>query len=278
MVPLAGSKTAPWTNAVCMALASLHGPSAGLVAVSWYGVASPCAVSGFAGTMSVQLAFGAAFASAAAVADSHRLAPTPPAMMTAALTAAAMTAGSGTPQNGSCPRPARRRRRAPYLLDPYFLPGQTYSPIAHGPLEITLRSGRDAPRTRTLAIRDLGRGDFWIKQLLRTSYRSLRTAAGAAGCPPSRRWRRSDMGDYSRAVSTAHATYRDAPRRERPTRLSLPLILRVPESPPVPWPGKHPASRQARPPEAATIPDHLRSRAVKGAIDPITARDHGNGR
>src|SRR6266567_4341894 len=171
MVPLAGSKTAPWTNAVCMALASLHGPSAGFVAVSWYGVASPCAVSGFAGTMIVQLAFGAAFASAATLADSHRLAPTPPAMMTATLTPAATTAGSGMPQKGS--RPAPRRRRAPYLLDPYLLPRPTYSPIAHGPLETKLRSGRDAPRTRTLAIRDMCRGDFRIKQLLRTSYVSL---------------------------------------------------------------------------------------------------------
>jgi hypothetical protein len=57
--------TAPWTNAVWFGFASLQGPSAGLVAVSWYGVASPCAVNGLAGTMSVQFMLGAATAAAA---------------------------------------------------------------------------------------------------------------------------------------------------------------------------------------------------------------------
>jgi hypothetical protein len=46
--PVAGSITVPCTNAVWLALASLQGPSAGLVAVSWNGVARPAAVSGLA--------------------------------------------------------------------------------------------------------------------------------------------------------------------------------------------------------------------------------------
>ena len=41
IVPVAGSTMAPCTKAVCAELASLHGPAAGSVAVSWYGVASP---------------------------------------------------------------------------------------------------------------------------------------------------------------------------------------------------------------------------------------------
>ena len=53
--------TAPWTKAVWPLFASLHGPAAGSVAVSWYGVARPWAVSGFAGTISVQ--FGLTVAS-----------------------------------------------------------------------------------------------------------------------------------------------------------------------------------------------------------------------
>ncbi len=51
---------APWTKAAWLSLPSSHGPSAGSVAVSWYGVARPSAVSGFSGTMSVQ--FGSAAA------------------------------------------------------------------------------------------------------------------------------------------------------------------------------------------------------------------------
>ena len=51
---------APWTKAAWLSLSSSHGPSAGSVAVSWYGVARPSAVSGFTGTMSVQ--FGSAAA------------------------------------------------------------------------------------------------------------------------------------------------------------------------------------------------------------------------
>ena len=54
--------TAPWTNAVWPAFASLHGPSAGLVAVSWYGVARPWAVSGLAGTINMQFGLTAALA------------------------------------------------------------------------------------------------------------------------------------------------------------------------------------------------------------------------
>src|SRR5579859_1733165 len=52
--PVAGSITAPWTNAACPLFASLHGPLAALVATSLYGVASPLAVSGLAGTINVQ--------------------------------------------------------------------------------------------------------------------------------------------------------------------------------------------------------------------------------
>ena len=58
--PVAGLMMAPCTKAVWAPLASLHGPAAGSVAVSWYGVASPCALSGFAGTISVQFGLGAA--------------------------------------------------------------------------------------------------------------------------------------------------------------------------------------------------------------------------
>lgn len=96
--------TAPWTNAVWFALASLHGPSAGSVAVSWYGVASPCAVSGFAGTISVQFVFRAGAADAALCAVSMRLAPMA-AATTATLATTATTATTGT---GIL---ARRRRR-----------------------------------------------------------------------------------------------------------------------------------------------------------------------
>src|ERR1700722_1284912 len=48
---------APWTKAAWVSSSSWHGPSAGSVAVSWYGVARP---SGFTGTISVQ--FGSAAA------------------------------------------------------------------------------------------------------------------------------------------------------------------------------------------------------------------------
>ena len=70
IVPVAGLMMAPCTKAVWAELASLHGPAAGSVAVSWYGVASPCALSGFAGTISVQFALGAA-ASAAVLGGEH---------------------------------------------------------------------------------------------------------------------------------------------------------------------------------------------------------------
>jgi hypothetical protein len=63
-----------------------------LVAVSWYGVARPCALSGFAGTISVQFMFTAGAAALRAV--SMRLAPTA-AATTAMLVATAMTATSG---------------------------------------------------------------------------------------------------------------------------------------------------------------------------------------
>jgi hypothetical protein len=43
-------------------LASLQGPIAASVAASWYGVARPCAESGFAGTLSVQFGLGVAAA------------------------------------------------------------------------------------------------------------------------------------------------------------------------------------------------------------------------
>src|ERR1700730_2821474 len=60
MAPVAGSKIAACTNADCAVFDSLHPPKAGFVAVSWYGVASPAAVSAFLGTISVQSGFGVA--------------------------------------------------------------------------------------------------------------------------------------------------------------------------------------------------------------------------
>jgi len=108
--------TAPWTNAVWLAFASLHGPAAGSVAVSWYGVASPCAVSGLAGTMSVQFGFGvAADESATAPAATHRPAPMAATAMIRTLTTAATRSSGGMP-NGirmmyACPAYARRRAR-----------------------------------------------------------------------------------------------------------------------------------------------------------------------
>src|SRR6185369_1515512 len=48
------------TKADCALFDSLHGPMPGSVAVSWYGVANPAALSAFFGTISVQLAFGVA--------------------------------------------------------------------------------------------------------------------------------------------------------------------------------------------------------------------------
>jgi hypothetical protein len=58
--PVAGSMIVAWTKADWAVFASLQGPAAGLVAVIRYGVASPAALSGLAGTMSVQSAFGSA--------------------------------------------------------------------------------------------------------------------------------------------------------------------------------------------------------------------------
>ncbi len=84
---------APWTNAVWFGFDSLHGPSAGLVAVSWYGVASPCAVSGLAGTISVQFTLSVAVAVLRAVTKCP-LAATAPAT-TAMLAAPAATAMIG---------------------------------------------------------------------------------------------------------------------------------------------------------------------------------------
>src|SRR5579863_1293115 len=54
MAPLTGSITAPWTKAAWAGFDSWHGPLAGLVATSWNGVANPCAVNGFAGTIRLQ--------------------------------------------------------------------------------------------------------------------------------------------------------------------------------------------------------------------------------
>src|SRR2546426_6244825 len=52
--------TVAWTKADCAAFDSLHWPFAGSVAVSRYGVASPLALSGSAGTIRVQSGFGSA--------------------------------------------------------------------------------------------------------------------------------------------------------------------------------------------------------------------------
>src|SRR6201999_584781 len=69
MVSVAGSKTAACTNADCAVFDSLHAPWPGSVAVSWYGVANPLALSGSAGMINVQLGLGTAvFAAGAALA------------------------------------------------------------------------------------------------------------------------------------------------------------------------------------------------------------------
>src|SRR5882757_242001 len=57
---VAGSNMAACTNADCAVFDSLQGPNPGSVAVSLYGVASPLALSGSGGMISVQLAFGTA--------------------------------------------------------------------------------------------------------------------------------------------------------------------------------------------------------------------------
>src|SRR4030088_1880626 len=60
IVLVAGSNIAACTKADCAVFDSLQGPWPGSVATSWYGVASPAAVSGSAGTISVQLGLGTA--------------------------------------------------------------------------------------------------------------------------------------------------------------------------------------------------------------------------
>src|SRR5689334_1810352 len=65
---VAGSMIAASTNADWSALASLHGPAAGSVAFSRYGVARPAAEVGFGGTVIVQLRFGLVGGGAPAVA------------------------------------------------------------------------------------------------------------------------------------------------------------------------------------------------------------------
>ncbi len=63
---MAGFRIVAWTNAPRLAkLAIVHPDAAGVCPfgpVSWYGVARPWAVSGFAGTMMSQLTFAAAAA------------------------------------------------------------------------------------------------------------------------------------------------------------------------------------------------------------------------
>src|SRR5260370_584764 len=60
IVPVAGSTMAPCTKAVWALLASLQGPAAGSVAVSWYGVASPPPLRGVPGPVFLQFGFAAA--------------------------------------------------------------------------------------------------------------------------------------------------------------------------------------------------------------------------
>src|SRR3569833_446384 len=60
MEPVAGSKIAACTNADCAVFDSLHPPRPGAVAVSWYGVARPLALSGSGGMINVQLGLGTA--------------------------------------------------------------------------------------------------------------------------------------------------------------------------------------------------------------------------
>src|SRR5882757_9628867 len=63
---VAGSKIAACTKADCAVFDSLQGPIPGSVAMSWYGVANPLALSGSAGMKRVQLALGSAELAAAA--------------------------------------------------------------------------------------------------------------------------------------------------------------------------------------------------------------------
>src|SRR5690242_4006599 len=58
MAPVAGSRIAACTNADCAEFDWLQGPMVGSVAVSSYGVARPAALSGFCGTINVQLVLG----------------------------------------------------------------------------------------------------------------------------------------------------------------------------------------------------------------------------
>src|SRR6516225_7408981 len=58
--PVFGSYTTPCTKALWLSFASLQGPLAAFVADNWYGVASPCADNGLAGTTSVQSMLSAA--------------------------------------------------------------------------------------------------------------------------------------------------------------------------------------------------------------------------
>src|ERR1700733_3480741 len=147
--PLAGLMIAPWTKAAWPSLSSWHGPAAGSVAVSRYGVARPSGVSGFSGTMRVQ--FGSVAAAGAAappgvvvvlnmpVAPRAMVATAPTA--TIASTETVLTGWATTAPSG----PRRRRRR----------PGRTgrgrgergSSPVnAYGELGSRSYPGRTGPR------------------------------------------------------------------------------------------------------------------------------------
>ena len=75
-LPVRGSRMVAWTNAPRLAALVIVQPdAAGVVPsgpVSWYGVARPCALSGFAGTMMSQLTLAAAAAAGAAVGRRRR--------------------------------------------------------------------------------------------------------------------------------------------------------------------------------------------------------------
>src|ERR1700722_7071973 len=114
--PLAGLMIAPWTKAAWPSLSSWHGPAAGSVEVSRYGVARPSGVSGFSGTMRGQ--FGAAAAAGAAAPPGGgvvlNMPVAPRAMVATAPTATiASTETVLTGWATTAPSGPRRRRRRP---------------------------------------------------------------------------------------------------------------------------------------------------------------------
>src|SRR2546421_4208574 len=106
--PVAGSSTLASTNAAWASLDSWQAPLRRSVATSWYGVARPWALSGSAGTTSVQLGLGSA-GGWLRVAASTAPAP-PPTTSGTAMAAASSTGRRGRPRRGRWDRMGRCRR------------------------------------------------------------------------------------------------------------------------------------------------------------------------